>query len=106
MNLRTGPSTNWEYSAGKWIEDLQPYVDNAKLTSPDWDFEDIFSNAVGVNRWTGQEFGGLGKGALYAIPMIGCVERRPENIPKNSAMPPGSAKQGAITRCLARPVRS
>lgn len=65
----TGPSTNWEYSAGKWIEDLQPYVDNSKLTAPDWDFADLFPNAVNVNRWTGEEFGGLGKGPLYAIPM-------------------------------------
>ena len=65
----TGPSTNWEYSAGKWIEDLQPYIDNPKLTSADWDFGDLFPNAVNVNRWTGEEFGGVGKGPLYAIPM-------------------------------------
>jgi multiple sugar transport system substrate-binding protein len=65
----TGPSTNWEYSAGKWIENLQPYIDNPKLTSAEWDFADLFPNAVNVNRWTGQEFGGLGKGPLYAIPM-------------------------------------
>jgi multiple sugar transport system substrate-binding protein len=65
----TGPSTNWEYSAGKWIEDLQPYVDNPELTAADWDFADLFQSAVNVNRWTGEEFGGLGRGPLYAIPM-------------------------------------
>jgi len=65
----TGPSTNWEYAAGKWIQDLQPFVDDPALTDPAWDFSDFFGNAVDVNRWTGEEFGGLGKGPLYAIPM-------------------------------------
>lgn len=64
-----GPATIWQYSTGKWIESLQPYIENPALTSPSWDFSDIFPNAVNVNRWTGQQFGGLGQGPLYAIPM-------------------------------------
>lgn len=65
----TGPATNWGYVDNGWIEDLQPYIDNASLTSPDWDFEDFYKNAVDVNRWTGEPFAGQGEGPLYGIPM-------------------------------------
>lgn len=65
----TGPSTNWEYSAAGWIEDLQPYIDDPAMTSDEWDFDDFYSAAVDVNRWTGEEFAGVGSGPLYAIPM-------------------------------------
>jgi len=60
----TGPATNREYSAGKWIENLQPYIDNPAKTDAKWDFADFFQSAVNVNRWTGEPFGGLGSGPL------------------------------------------
>lgn len=65
----TGPSSNWEYASGKWIADLQPFVDDSSKTSPDWDFADFYEGGMNVNRWTGEEFGGVGEGPLYAIPM-------------------------------------
>jgi multiple sugar transport system substrate-binding protein len=65
----TGPSSNWEYVSGKWIENLQPYIDNPALTDAAWNAQDLFKGAVDVNRWTGQEFAGVGQGPLWAIPM-------------------------------------
>jgi multiple sugar transport system substrate-binding protein len=34
------------FGRGKWLEDLRPYLANAKLTSPDYDFSDIGAGAV------------------------------------------------------------
>ena len=65
----TGPATNWGYSAHGWIENLQPYVDNQSLTSPDWDFNDFYPGAVNTNRWCGKEFQCVGQGPLWAIPI-------------------------------------
>lgn len=65
----TGPATNWGYVNNGWIEDLQPYIDNPSLTSDTWDFQDLYQNAVDVNRWTGEPFAGQGEGPLYGIPM-------------------------------------
>ena len=65
----TGPATNWGYSAHGWIADLQPYVDNPSLTSPDWDFKDFYPAAVNTNRWCGKEFQCVGQGPLWAIPI-------------------------------------
>jgi multiple sugar transport system substrate-binding protein len=65
----TGPATNWGYAAHKWIEDLQPYVDNPALTSSDWDFKDFYPGAVNTNRWCGKEFQCVGEGPLWAIPI-------------------------------------
>ena len=65
----TGPSSNWEYANGGWINDLQPFIDNRSKTDADWDFSDFYEGGVNTNRWTGEEFGGVGSGPLYAIPV-------------------------------------
>lgn len=65
----TGPSSNWEYAAGNWIADLQPFIDDRSKTGEAWDFADFYEGGINTNRWSGEEFGGVGEGPLYAIPM-------------------------------------
>lgn len=65
----TGPSSNWEYASGGWIADLQPFIDDGSKTGEAWDFADFYEGGINTNRWSGEEFGGVGEGPLYAIPM-------------------------------------
>lgn len=64
----TGPSSNWEYSNGGWIENLQPFIDNAKLTGKEWAFSDFYQGAINTNRWSGEEFAGVGTGTPLCHP--------------------------------------
>lgn len=59
---------NYQYAAAGWIEDLQPWVDDLKQTSPDYDFEDFFPALIEAERWDTTDFGGAGQGGLWAIP--------------------------------------
>jgi multiple sugar transport system substrate-binding protein len=64
----TSQPMNYQYAAAGWIEDLQPWVDNAKQTAPDWDFKDFFPALIDAERWDTTDFGGAGEGGLWAIP--------------------------------------
>jgi multiple sugar transport system substrate-binding protein len=65
----TGPATDWQYIHNSWIEPLDKYVNNPKLTSSAWDRKDFFPAAWNVNRWTGVAFKGQGQGPVYAVPV-------------------------------------
>ena len=64
----TSQPMNYQYAAAGWIQDLQPFIDNPKLTEPSWDEKDFFPATISANRWDKTEFGGAGKGGLWAIP--------------------------------------
>jgi multiple sugar transport system substrate-binding protein len=64
----TSQPMNQQYAAAGWIEDLQPFVDDPKRTSPDYDFEDFFPALIESLRWDKTDFGGAGKGELWSIP--------------------------------------
>src|SRR5699024_6545197 len=38
----TSAPMNFQYAAAGWIENLQPWVDDPKQTSPEYDFEDFY----------------------------------------------------------------
>jgi len=65
----TGPVTNWLYAPGGWIEPLDQYIADTKLTSPDWDFADFWPSLITASRWDLTPGSGLGKGSLYALPV-------------------------------------
>jgi len=65
----TGYITDWQYAAGGWVEPLDKYINDPKLTAPDWDFSDFFDTLIKVNRWNGQPGKGVGEGPLYALPV-------------------------------------
>lgn len=64
----TASPMNFQYAAPGWIEDLQPWVDNPAETAPDWDFDDFYPALISANRWDLTDFGGQGKGGLWALP--------------------------------------
>ena len=64
----TSQPMNYQYAAAGWIEDLQPWVDDAKQTDPEYDFEDFYPALIEAERWDTTDFGGAGEGGLWAIP--------------------------------------
>jgi multiple sugar transport system substrate-binding protein len=64
----TSQPMNYQYAAAGWMEDLQPWVDDAKQTGPDWDVDDFFPALIEAQRWDRTDFGGAGEGELWAIP--------------------------------------
>ncbi|TFD63277.1 sugar ABC transporter substrate-binding protein [Cryobacterium sp. Hh38] len=64
----TSQPMNYQYAAAGWIEDLQPWVDDIKQTSPDYNFDDFFPALIEAERWDTTNFGGAGEGSLWAIP--------------------------------------
>lgn len=54
-----GPPNNWEFATPGWSASLDEYIENPALTSPDYDLNDFYPAALGVNQW---------KGKLWAIP--------------------------------------
>jgi len=64
----TASPMNFQYAAPGWIEDLQPWVDDATQTSPDWDFADFYPALISASRWDKTDFGGAGQGGLWSLP--------------------------------------
>ncbi len=64
----TASPMNFQYAAPGWIEDLQPWVDDATQTAPDWDFNDFYPALISASRWDKTDFGGAGQGGLWSIP--------------------------------------
>lgn len=64
----TGATVNWQYAAADWIEPLDPWIEDDRYTSPDYNFEDFYPATVDMLRWDKTNFGGLGEGSLYSIP--------------------------------------
>ena len=64
----TSQPMNYQYAAAGWIENLQPWVDNTKQTSPDYNLKDFFPALIKAERWNKTDFGGARQGQLWAIP--------------------------------------
>lgn len=64
----TSQPMNYQYAAAGWIEDLQPWVDDPKHTSPEFDFDDFYPALIEAERWDKTDFAGAGQGGLWAIP--------------------------------------
>ena len=49
----TSPLSNWQYATAGWIEDLDPYLENASLTdAAAYDVGDFFQGVLDSNRLT------------------------------------------------------
>lgn len=69
--LMTGPTRNWQYAAPGWIQPLDDFLKNPRLTDPNWyRLDDFFPGLVAANRWNGKIGGGAGEGPLYSIPAL------------------------------------
>ncbi len=65
----TSPLSNWQYATANWLEPLDAYLDNAALTSPDYNVGDFFQGVLNSNRWTRVPMQGIGEGPLWALPI-------------------------------------
>lgn len=65
----TGPVSNWQYAPAGWIEPLDKYIEDPKLTSPDWDFADFWPSLIAASRWNMTPGSGIGEGSLWALPV-------------------------------------
>ncbi len=64
----TSQPMNYQYASAGWIEDLEPWVEDEKQTSPDYDFDDFFPALISSLKWDTTEWSGAGEGGLWAIP--------------------------------------
>ena len=66
-----GPMRNWGYVTPGWMEPLDKYIDNPKVTDKKWyDIADIYPSLLAANRWNKKIGGGIGEGNLWSIPVM------------------------------------
>ena len=58
----------WQYGPPGYLEDFQPWIENASATNTDYDWEDIYPNLRQADQWSLQEGDPLGTGGQYALP--------------------------------------
>lgn len=67
--LMAGVMQIWTYGPAGYIEPLDDYLNDPSLTSPDYDFEDIFSRLREATRWDLVDGSPVGTGSQWAIPL-------------------------------------
>lgn len=69
--IMTGPMRNWQYVTPGWIDELDPFLKDPKLTDPAWyKLDDFIPGLVSANRWSGKIGAGVGEGPLYSMPVM------------------------------------
>jgi multiple sugar transport system substrate-binding protein len=63
-----GAYHTWTYAPQGGMEPLETYINDPKLTSADWNFEDIFPSLRKSLQWNMTPGGGLGEGHQWALP--------------------------------------
>jgi multiple sugar transport system substrate-binding protein len=64
----TGFQQVWQYAPPGWFQDLDPFINDASKTAPDYDFADIYPQFVNSLRWDKVNGHPTGTGPLWAIP--------------------------------------
>ncbi len=66
----TSPLYHWRYAANGWIEGLNRFLQDDRLTDPAWYApDDFFPVLWETSAWNGETGSGLGKGRRYSIPV-------------------------------------
>lgn len=58
----------WQYGPPGWLEDMNPWIQNASATNPEYDWEDIYPNLRTADNWSLVVGEPLGSGGQYALP--------------------------------------
>lgn len=67
--FNTGPRYSWKYYSSGWLQPLDDFLNNPKLTDAEaYDINDFFPNMIAAAKWTGEFGKGLGEGHLLHIP--------------------------------------
>ncbi len=64
----TGAYQVWQYAPPGWMEPLGQFMNNDKLTNPNWDEEDFLPNLLQALRWNLEPGSKLGNGKQWALP--------------------------------------
>lgn len=68
----TGPYIDWQFIYPGWVEPLDDYLGNSRLTDLEWyDVDDFYDAPLDAQKWDGKTLGqgAYGTGSLYAIPV-------------------------------------
>ena len=65
----TGVYQTWDYASSGRIEPLDKYLDDAALTSPDYNPKDIFESIFNGGKWDLKPGDPTGTGNLYSLPL-------------------------------------
>jgi multiple sugar transport system substrate-binding protein len=64
-----GPYYIWEYAAKGYIQDLNYFLKQSKITDPDYDINDFYPNVMNALKWDAYPGHATGSGGLWAVPM-------------------------------------
>lgn len=65
----TGAYMIWQYAPAGWMEPLEKWINDPKMTNPDYDFNDIIEGLRQSERWNLKPgAANLGQGSQYALP--------------------------------------
>ena len=59
----------WDYSSAGYVEDLNTYLDDASMISPDYDVADFVQSAINALKWSGVPGEAVGTGQQLGIPL-------------------------------------
>jgi multiple sugar transport system substrate-binding protein len=59
----------WDYSAAGYVEDLNTYLEDPSMVSPDYDYDDFVQSAVNALKWSGVPGEAVGTGQQLALPL-------------------------------------
>lgn len=65
----SGAYQAWEYAPAGYLQDLDEYANNKKLTAGDYDIDDFFEGIIGSMRWDLIPGHKVGTGKLWGIPI-------------------------------------
>ena len=65
----TSPLNNWQYATGGWLEPLDAFIKDGKLTDAAYDLGDFIPSILDSGRWTKEPLKGAGQGDLWALPI-------------------------------------
>jgi multiple sugar transport system substrate-binding protein len=66
----TGPYRHWTYDKSGWMQPLDDFLQDPKMTAADYDVGDLFPSLMDANRWDLSLGAGVGKGHQWAIPVM------------------------------------
>jgi multiple sugar transport system substrate-binding protein len=65
----TGAYQVWEYAPPGYVQDLNEFINNPNLTSPDYDVNDFYPGILGALRWDLVAGHKTGSGPQWALPL-------------------------------------
>ncbi len=59
----------WDYSAAGYVEDLNTFLEDPAMVTPDYDYDDFVQSAVNALKWSGVPGDPVGEGMQLGLPL-------------------------------------